>query len=285
MLKTNENKLVEISVIGEIQSPLIGNPYRVAHDGQLKVFPGTGGITYNVRIGDNVCGLQADHVEPCVTIKNPKEHENGALNTLSCAGNIAKIVTGDAKGKKGFVTGKHGGCEHVLLDFEPEVLDDLTIGDKIQIKAYGVGLELLDYSNIKVFNISPGIFKKLDIKQNKDTLEVGVTHLVPSKIMGSGIGKDNVSRGDYDIQLFDENVVKKHELDSLRFGDIVAITDADHSYGRIYKEGAVSIGIVVHSDCIISGHGPGVMTIMTSKDGKIIPKINKNANLKEYLYN
>ncbi len=40
-------------------------------------------------------------------------------------------------------------------------------------------------------------------------------------------------------------------------GDLVAIMDADHSFGRIYKEGAVSIGIVVHSDCVLAGMGQG----------------------------
>lgn len=283
MLKINEDKLVKVSVIGEIHSPQIGNPYRVSYDGQLKVFPGTGGITYNVKLGDKVCGLQADHVEPGVTIKNSNEFANGALNTLSCIGNVAKIVSGDAKGQKGFVLGKHGGCEHVLIDFDSDILDDLTIGDKIQVQAFGTGLELLDYPAIKLFNISPELFKKLKIKEIDGKLEVPVTHLVPSKVMGSGIGKDQVHRGDYDIQLFDENVVKEYKLDSLKFGDIVAIIDADHSYGRIYKEGAISIGVVVHSDCIISGHGPGVTTIMTSSNGDIIPKISKTANLKNLL--
>jgi len=37
----------------------------------------------------------------------------------------------------------------------------------------------------------------------------------------------------------------------------VAISDADNSFGRSYKERAVSIGKVVHSDCVIAGHGPG----------------------------
>ncbi|MFA6989471.1 MAG: DUF4438 domain-containing protein, partial [Candidatus Gastranaerophilaceae bacterium] len=92
----------------------------------------------------------ADHVEPGVTIKNQNDSANGALNTLACAGNIAKVVSGENKGKTGFVTGKHGGCEHVLIDFEPEVLENLVIGDKIQIKAVGTGLEIDEYPEIKV---------------------------------------------------------------------------------------------------------------------------------------
>lgn len=285
MLRTNEDKLVSMSVIGEIQSPYMNSPYTITAEGELKVFPGVGGISYNVRIGDNVCGWQADHVEPGVTIKNQtKESYNGALNVLSCIGNVATIVSGDAKGKTGFVTGKHGGCEHVLIDFEPEIKEQLVIGDKIQIKTMGAGLELLDFPDIKTFNIAPNILKKINIKESEGKLLIPVTHLIPAKIMGSGLGKDNVYRGDYDIQLFDEKVKTEYNLGSLRFGDFVAIIDADHSYGRIYRSGAVSIGVVVHSDCVIAGHGPGVMTVFTAKDGKIDPVIDENANLFNYLY-
>jgi len=283
-LNLNEDKLVMQSVIGEIHSPQVANPYRVSFDGSLKVFPGTGGITYNKRIGDYVCGMQADHVEPAVTIKNSSEAANGALNTFSCIGNEAYVVSGDAKGEKGFVTGTHGGCEHVLVDFPREIMEKMVIGDKIQVRAFGSGLEFTDNKEIKIFNIAPSLLQKINPQFNGDTLEFPVTHIVPAKIMGSGLGRDNVNRGDYDIQLFDEKVKEEFNLGTLRFGDFVAITDADHSYGRIYRTGAVSIGVVVHSDCIISGHGPGVTTILTSPNGKIKPIIDETSNLKKYLY-
>lgn len=283
-IKLNDDKLVMQSVIGEIHSPQVANPYRVSWEGELKVFPGTGGITYNVRIGDFVCGLQADHVEPAVTIKNSSDTANGALNTFSCIGNTAIVVSGDAKGEIGRVTGTHGGCEHVLIDFARDVMEKMVIGDKIQVRAYGSGLEFIDNKEIKIFNIDPDLLKKINPQFNGDVLEFPVTHLVPAKIMGSGLGRDNVNRGDYDIQLFDEGVKEKYNLGTLRFGDFVAITDADHSFGRIYREGAISIGVVVHSDCIISGHGPGVTTILTSPNGKIKPVIDESANLKKYFY-
>lgn len=49
--------------------------------------------------------------------------------------------------------------------------------------------------------------------------------------------------GDYDIQLFDKKVVEEYHLEDLRLGDLVAIVDADHSYGRVYMTGAVSVGV------------------------------------------
>ncbi len=101
--------------------------------------------------------------------------------------------------------------------------------------------------------------------------------------MGSGLGANQVNSGDYDIQLFDSGVVEQYGLESLRLGDLVAIIDADHSFGRIYRQGAVSVGVVVHTNCVTAGHGPGVTTLMTSSDGKIVPQIDKNANIASLL--
>ena len=55
--------------------------------------------------------------------------------------------------------------------------------------------------------------------------------------------------------------------------------DADHSYGRIYRTGAVSIGIVAHGSSDIAGHGPGVTSLMTSPSGALIPAVDAGANI------
>ncbi len=290
MIKTNKSKLVVQSVVGQISSPTFSrNPYVISADGSPLVLPSVGGITYNIRVGDPAIGWAADHVEPGVSITNTEKSignwsPNAGLNTLACAGNEATVISGDAKGAKGTVFGKHGGIEHVLVDFSSKVLEKMYVGDKMQIKANGTGLRLTNYyPEVLAMNISPDLLLKIPVKEAKGGLNFPVTHLVPAAIMGSGLGSNHSYSGDYDIQMFDEQIVKKYGLSTLRFGDFVAITDADHSYGRIYKTGAVSIGIVVHSDCVIAGHGPGVMTVLTSTKGKIKPIINKRSNIKEYL--
>jgi hypothetical protein len=289
MLETNGEKLIKISVMGEIASPTIRNVYNVSATGNPLVLPGVGGITYNLRVGDPACGWEADHVEPGASVEN-KENDtrsgraaNTAFNVLSCVGNQATVTTGDAKGAKGTVTGKHGGIEHVLVDFPSEVLEKLVLGDRILIKAYGIGLKLLDFPDIKVLNMDPRLLEAWNTKPNGAKLEVPVTHIVPAAIMGSGLGANQVNSGDYDIQLFDSGVVEQYGLGSLRLGDLVAIIDADHSFGRIYRQGAVSVGVVVHTNCVTAGHGPGVTTLMTSPDGKIVPQIDKNANIASLL--
>ena len=290
MIKTNKNKLVIQSVVGQVSSPTFSRtPYVISADGRPLVLPSVGGITYNIRVGDPATGWAADHVEPGVSMTNTEKalgnwSPNAGLNTLACAGNEVKVITGDAKGSKGTVYGKHGGIEHVLIDFPSKVLEKMVVGDKMQIKAYGTGLQLTNYyPEILAMNISPDLLLKIPVKESKGTLVFPVTHLVPAAIMGSGLGSNHSYSGDYDIQMFDEKIVKKHGLETLRFGDFVAIIDADHSYGRIYKTGAVTIGIIVHSDCVIAGHGPGVMTVLTSTKGKINPIINKKSNIRDYL--
>jgi hypothetical protein len=289
MIETNTDKLVCQSVIGEITSPLGGiNPYRIDPDGHADIYPGVGGITYNLRIGDPACSLFADHVEPGVSISNFTQFQgqpgpNRALNLFACVGNIARVVSGEAKGKTGRVTGKHGGIDHVLIDFEPEVLEQLVIGDKIQIKSFGCGLQLPGFPGIKVLNLDPALLAVMELRPLADgRLEVPVTHLIPSRIMGSGIGASHSNSGDYDIQLFDAATVEEFGLLDLKLGDFVAIIDAEANYGRIYRTGSVVIGLVVHANCVLAGHGPGAMVAMSSRQEFLTPRIDPSANLKKY---
>jgi hypothetical protein len=289
MLKTNAEKLIKISVMGEIASPTIRSVYNISATGKALVLPGVGGITYNLRVGDPACGWEADHVEPGVSVEN-KENDsrsgptaNTAFNVLSCVGNQATVATGEKKGAKGVVTGKHGGIEHVLIDFPSEILEQLLIGDRILVKALGLGLKLQDFPNIKVLNMDPGFLEAWNPKPKDGKLEVPVTHIVPAAIMGSGLGSNQVNSGDYDIQMFDEAVVRQYGLESLRLGDLVAIIDADHSFGRIYRQGSISVGVVVHTNCVTAGHGPGVTTLITSTEGEIIPQITHDANVASLL--
>jgi hypothetical protein len=290
MLRTNADKLVKISVMGEVASPVVSRSvYNVSATGTPSVLPGVGGITYNIRVGDLACGWEADHVEPCVSVEN-KENDprygqgaNAAFNVFSCVGNDAVVVNGDAKGAKGIVTGKHGGIEHVLVDFQPETVEKLMLGDKVLVKGYGVGLKLLDFPDVKVMNIDPSFLKTLKPMAQGKKLEIPVTHMVPAAIMGSGLGANQTFSGDYDIQLFDEKVIEQYGLEDLRLGDLVAIIDADHSFGRIYRQGAITVGIVVHTNCVTAGHGPGVTSLFTSATGKIIPRIDAKANIAKLL--
>ncbi len=286
MLKYNREKLVMISVQGQVSYPKKGrNPYRIdTRTGVSKVLPGTGGITYNKKIGDKCTGMQGDHVEPGVSMKLKDEMQNGGLNVLACVGNTAKVISGEAKGDLGFVTGKHGGIEHVMVYFPEETLDKMAIEDKILVKSFGTGMEIEGYEDIKVMNLDPDLFEKMGIVEAGDgVLEVPVVTEVPAYLMGSGIGASNAYRGDYDIMTADPTAYQEFGLDNLRFGDIVLLRDCDNTYGRGYLKGAVSIGVVVHSDCILTGHGPGITTLLTCKETKLRGIKCETANIANYL--
>ncbi len=282
-MKTNKKDLVMQSVQGKIHHPKHNGGYRTGFDNQGRIIPGTGGITYNFQIGDRCMGLAGDHVEPGVSLQNPDNAENNALNIFSCVGNIAKVISGDAKGKTGIVCGTHGGIEHVFIYFDQETLEELNIDDKIAIKAYGTGLVACDYPNVKIQNCDPSLLEKLDIKEVNNQLHIPVTHIVPAYLMGSGLGSPQIVSGDYDIMTQDPQAVKEFRLDSLRFGDFVAIQDHNCHNGPHYAKGSVSIGVIVHSDSFTSGHGPGVAILFSSKDDSIVPVIDEHANLIKYI--
>ncbi|MDO4492513.1 MAG: DUF4438 domain-containing protein [Clostridia bacterium] len=281
----NEKALVMQSVMGQVRHPTVKElPYRLDCEGHAHMLPNTGAIVYNVKVGDSVYGWAGDHIEPGVTIMNSDHKENDGLNNLVCVGNTATVITGDAKGEKGFVTGTHGGVEHVLCYFPRETLEKMTMLDKVQVRAYGQGMVLEGFEDsVTVMNLDPELYKKMGITAENGVLKVPVAAVVPPFLMGSGIGEPSCYHGDYDIMTQDKDALVKYGLDKLRFGDIVLIEDHDNSFGRGYLKGARTIGVVMHSDCIRMGHGPGVTCLMTAKTPVIEPVLGQTANIADFM--
>lgn len=284
-MKTNETKLVIQSMQGSVHHPTAGNDgYWVGFDGKGRIPMGVGGITYNFKIGDSCMDIVGDHIEPGISLKNSDAKENCALTTFSCIGNEAVIINGDAKGEKGFITGKHGGINHVIAYFDEAALAKLNINDRIAVKAYGQGLKLIDYPDITVMNLDPRLLHKLGIIENDDhTLSVPVTHMIPAHLMGSGLGETTLMSGDYDIMTQDPLSNQKYHLETLRFGDLVYIENHDCTNGAHYRSESGSVGVIVHSDSYTSGHGPGVCVILTSRKPKIKPIMDPHANIADIL--
>ena len=286
-LRINRRELVTISVIGEVASPLErGTPWRIGYDGKPRALPGSGGIVLSHRVGDPCVGLAADHVEPGVSIRNEKraggaspDAPNQALQSYACVGNDVVVVSGRARGARGICTGKHGGIDNVLVDFPRAVMREMAIGDKVQLWSHGHGLRLVDFPDVAVWNASPRLIGQWGIRVEDGRLLVPVTHRIPARIMGSGLGKNNVLRGDYDIQLSDPQMVRRHRLGTLRFGDLVAVMDADNRFGRSRREGQVSIGVVVHSESTVAGHGPGVVSLLSASAERLVPVRRAQANI------
>jgi hypothetical protein len=284
LVQTNRSRLVIQLLSGQVAPPLLSTSlYDVGADGVPRILPGVGGIVLNLRVGDSVFALEGDHIEPAVSAHHADERVNAAFCTLSCIGNAVTVASGDAKGERGVVTGKHGGVEHLLIDFPPATMERMKIGDELVVRAVGVGLALENAGDVRVFNCDPDLLEKLGLRREHGVFSVPVARIVPAAVMGSGLGRQTVARGDYDIQCFDPKIVAEYGLDQLRLGDVVAIRDADNSYGRIYRSGAVSVAVVSHSASMMAGHGPGVTTLLTSASGALAPVLDERANLARIL--
>lgn len=288
MLKTNAASVVEFILQCQPGYPKSRGTWRVDRHGQPYLLPSIGGITVNMQVGDSAFGWAGDHLEPGVSCtvdtRKPFDHPNNSFQVFACTGNKATVISGEAKGAEGVVIGHHGGSEHVIVDFPRDAKEKLTYDDKIIIRGRGQGLALSDYPEIAVFNLDPDLLDKINIKET-DTgkLQVPVTTIVPAACMGSGIGASNVATGDYDITTGDPETIKEYKLDQIRLGDFVALQDHDNRFGREFRKGAVSIGIVVHSDCKTSGHGPGVTTLLTCAAPFIEPVVDPRANIADVL--
>jgi hypothetical protein len=237
---------------------------------------------YNVSVGDSAYGWLADCIHPGVSIKLSDENGNRGLNILACVGNTAIVMTGEAKGTRGVVTGKSGRfSEHVILHFDKAAREKMAIGDKIMVKSLGIGLDLLDHPDVKVKSCAPELLEGLEVTTASDgKLNVPVVAVVPSHLIGAGAGLTSEG-GSLHIQTGDKDALRQAGLDTLKLGDVVALADTDSSWNHGYLRGAVGIGVVGQGDSPRNGYGPGVTVIMTSASNGIQPVVTPGVNIKE----
>lgn len=283
-LKTNKDKLIETAVEAVVH-PAGSWGYSVTYDGKSSARLGTASINYTVSIGDLTSGwANADHVEPDVTVQG-RDRERAsqcAIAILACIGNEARVLSGEAKGGKGFYIGRHAGADD-LCWFPEDIKNKLTIYDKIQVKARGVGLQIEGFEHIRINKLDPFLLENMGLEIEGDQLVVPVVMEVPGHIMGSGIGGGFIEYIDYDIQTTDPKIIEEYNLEKIRLGDLIAIRDHYDYYGRGRYEDALTIGICIHGFSEASGHGPGLNPVLAALPGKIKLKIDPNANVAYYL--
>ena len=283
MVTTNVDRVIKMSVMGQVISPsypsLPALPHQIDRDGVPRLLPTYGGIVYNVKLGDSVYGWAGDLIEPGVAIQASDGAANQALNVFACVGNEAVVMSGDAQGAVGTVTGKSGRfAEHVIIHFEGDVLEQLIFGDRIVVRAHGIGLEVDGYANVHLKSLSPAVFDALRIEEDAGKLTVPVSAIVPPELLGAGAGLTSES-GAICIQTTDRAAVERAGLDTLRLGDMVALQDYDSAWGHGYRKDSVGVGVVSSTDSIRAGYGPGVTLLMTAPGGEIAPLVVEGTNL------
>ncbi|MEM6593723.1 MAG: DUF4438 domain-containing protein [Pseudomonadota bacterium] len=275
--RTNEDALVEMAVAGVVTTPAVRPGQYIPYpDGRATVLPGMYGITYNVRCGDRAFGWAGDHVEPGVSIDNDADRgRHHALHYLNCIGNTAVVTSGLAAGAKGVVIGEHA---RILVQFADDVHAAMAPGDRVQLFTKGQGMCLPDHPGIALKKMSPRLFNAMGITERAGRLHVRVAIELPVRIMGSG-AELNSEYVDQDLMSGDRALMAELGIDRMRLGDLIAIRHADHHWGRSFRDGAVSICLCIHGDSVMTGHGPGILTLMTAKGGEIDFDIDADANI------
>jgi len=281
---TNADRLVRQVLAGEIWPPLADrHAYRVGPDGQPFLLPGMGGVTLDVHCGDPATGYASDHLEPGASIRHRDPGANMALQFLTCVGNEVRVVSGPAAGAVGHVIGQHA---YVLTDFPDDATAELTTGDAVTVLAVGQGLALPDHPQVVVKNCAPGLLAAMPGGTRPDgRLEVHVAARVPAEAIGAGAGMaseyaNTDLMGAYaglgpDLSL---------GLEGLRIGDLVALADADHRYGRGYRPDYLTIGVISTGQCMMFGHGPGPSTLLSGPASAFCLVDDVDANLASWLH-
>jgi hypothetical protein len=281
---TNAVRLVSQVLTGEVWPALADrHGYRVGPDGQPFVLPGMGGVTLGVHCGDPATGYAADHLEPGASIRHADPAANMAVQFLSCVGNEVTVISGPAAGATGHVIGQHA---YVLVDFTEAEAEELTTGDGVSITAVGQGLKLTAHPSIVVKNCSPGLMAAMPGGTTADgKLEVHVSARIPAEAMGAGVGMisefaNTDLMGAYaglgeDLSL---------GLESLRVGDIVAMPDQDHRFGRGHRPGYLTIGVISTGQCMLFGHGPGPSSLLSGPADAFLIVDDGAANLASWYH-
>jgi hypothetical protein len=240
-----------------------------------------GGVTLDVHCGDPATGYASDHLEPGASIRHRDPGANMALQFLTCVGNEVQVVSGPAAGVVGHVIGQHA---YVLADF-PDAAD-LATGDAVTVLAVGQGLALPDHRQVVVKNCAPGLLAAMPGGTRPDgRLAVHVAARIPAEAIGAGAGMaseyaNTDLMGAYaglgpDLSL---------GLEGLRIGDLVALADADHRYGRGYRPDYLTIGVISTGQCMMFGHGPGPSTLLSGPASAFCLVDDVDANLASWLH-
>ncbi|GAA3292335.1 hypothetical protein GCM10020218_067010 [Dactylosporangium vinaceum] len=234
---------VAMNLTGAVEAPVMGSsPYLIDADGAPYVPVGSSGVVLGVHLGDGVFAHDADHVAPGVTLEHRDPSARHALTAFACLGNDAVVRSGAAAGARGTVLGKRGEEGRVIVLFADDVLAALLPGDAIAVRAHGQGATL---PGLTVLNVDPRMLPRL-------ALPVGVRGIVPSAVVGNGIGRP-AQMWDLDLQ---------EVPPELCLGDFVAIDDLDVRHNAGYRRGWRTVGVIVHGGSPLPGHGPGLMPLL-----------------------
>lgn len=253
-------RAIAMNLSGVVESPTVGStPYRVDREGRPYVPVGDGGIVLGVHLGDPLSGFDGDHVAPALSLSHPDQAARHALTAYSCIGNPVRVRDGAAAGATGWVHGKRGEDGRVLVVLPDDALAVLQPGDGLTVRAHGQGAVLPDApEGVQLLNLDPRLLGPLGLAVEGGRVGVTVRAVVPSRLAGNGLGRP-AQQWDVDLAFPSGDPV----LASLHFGDLLAVADLDVRHNMGFRRGWLTVGVVVHGDSPMPGHGPGVTPVLT----------------------
>lgn len=281
-VRTNADQVIAQVLCGEVWPPLADrHAYRVDADGRPFILPGMGGVTLDVHCGDPATGYAADHLEPGLSVRHRDPGANMALQFLSCVGNRVTVRSGPAAGATGRIIGQHA---YVLVDMPAAAMREVSTGDQVLIRAHGQGLRLLDHPGITVKNLDPALAAQLPMHTLPDgRLQIDVAARVPAEAVGAGAGMySEYANTDLMGAYVGQSANLSLGLESLRIGDLVELQDQDHRFGRGFREGWLTIGVISTGHCMLFGHGPGPSSILSGPADRFAVVTDPSANLSSY---
>jgi hypothetical protein len=271
-VRSNSRRLVTTRLSAWVQPGAVNCV--VTPSGKVKTLPGQGGVVTGINLGDQAGSWVGDHVEPGVSLGHPDPLANRALRALSCAGNPVVMVDGPAAGAKGMVYGKHGA---VLAMFAQADLIRIAPGERVAIDAQGVGLAIDAADGVTLHSCSPVLLRRwLQARDGDRRLVVPVAAILPAAAAAAGIGMP-AAMFNMDLHIYAEPV--ESLAAALRFGDIVAVLDQDHRYGRRFAKDWVAVGVVSHGVAGAGGHGHGMMTLLTAPMERVALQLSSEASI------
>ena len=280
-IQTNKDKCLTLAVTGEIAPAALTRGYTTTWDGKSKMAIGIGGINYNLKVGDPIFGwANGERATMGVATVGIGDRQQGTWLIYLSIGNEVKIKSGEARGEKGVVIGKFGG--YALIHFDDAVMEKLTIGDNLQVKAQGVGLLIEGFEDLFPHGIAPEILEKIMTQKGADQLEAPVVKVIPGELMGQGAGRGSLY-GNWNVQTCYPPDIEKYGLDELRFGDPVLLKDIQTDYGMGYYKGGATLGVVCSGPSDMPGKGIGVTPILSTRTNKLTTRIDPTANIGKYI--
>ena len=144
------------------------------------------------------------------------------------------------------------------------------------------GIRLEDHPQIEFKKKSPELAEAYGLTVEDGKVICPVAMELPARIMGSG-AELNAEFVDQDLMSGDRTLMAELGIDQMRLGDLIGIRDVDHRFGRSYREGWTAICICIHGDSVMTGHGPGILTLITGPADRLDFRIDAGANIAETL--